>query len=365
MLEVARGFVDAGAAIAVIADEDGPLRREFEALGGSVRVLPPAVGGGRLAWARYLRHVLRQWRVARRFRPDAIYANTAHMFNAVWVARALRVPAVWCIRESVSPFSATFRTQPWLVRTFGLRPQVVFVAEATRRLWQPALQAAPARVIPNGLVVAPVDRFLAGFASAPFRARLGLRPGARAVVIVGTTCERKGQQVFVEAALKLLNRRSDEVHFFIVGAREGPFLDGLRRSILLGGAVDRIHLVHESPDVFSYYAFADVVCCCSFEESHPRVVLEAMAFGKPIVATNVWGIPEQVEDGRSALLVPPGDPLSLAARIGELLDDGVRAAALGRAARARFEERFTSDAMAARYRELMEALLAPAPGRAA
>jgi glycosyltransferase involved in cell wall biosynthesis len=300
---------------------------------------------------------VRLWALARRFRPDLVYANTVHAFGAVWVARALGVPAVWCIRESVDPFSPALRAGVWIRRTFRLRPHVVFVAEATRRLWRVAVGPAPSLVIPNGLPVAAIDRFAATFDARAFRAGLGLSPAARVIVIVGTTCERKGQQIFVEAALKLLRRSGDDLHFFVVGAREGEYLDRLRQTILLGGGIDRIHLVHESPEAFAYYAIADVVCCCSFEESHPRVVLEAMAFGRAIVATDVWGIPEQVTDGESALLVPPGDPMRLAARIAELLEDGGRAEALGRAARQALLARFTSDRMAARYTALAAGLL--------
>jgi glycosyltransferase involved in cell wall biosynthesis len=354
LLQVLRGAVASGAEVALVSAADGPLRAEAAAAGAKVTVLPRL--GSR--WIHSLYHWTRVVLLARRFRPDLIYANTVHMFSAVWVARLLRIPAIWCIRESMSPFSRALPRRGAILKTFGLRPEVVFVADATRRLWEPVLRSAPTHIIPNGIAAHPIEQFRAQAVSSDLRRRIGLPDKARAVVIVGTTCERKGQQIFVEAALKLLRHHAGDVHFLIIGAREGPYLDRLRGTILHGGATERIHLIHESADVLAYYAIADVFCCCSFEESHPRVVLEAMAFGVPIVATSVWGIPEQVEDGVSALLVQPGDPLALAARIGELLEDPAQAVALGRAARQRFEERFRADLMNRRYEDLFTSMLA-------
>lgn len=353
LLQVLLGVVAGGAEVAVVSAVEGPLRADATASGAEVAILPRA---STKKIQRFL-YWVRLWRLARRFRPDLIYANTIHMFSAVWLARFLRVPVVWCIRESISPFWPDLAQREAILRTFGLRPHVVFVADATRRLWQPVLGRAPAHVIPNGIPSQAIERLRSREMLPELRRRIGLPEKSRAVVIVGTTAERKGQQIFVEAALKLLRHCSTDVHFLIVGAREGPYLNRLRDTVLHGGASDRIHLIHESADILPYYAIADVFCCCSFQESHPRVVLEAMAFGVPIVATRVWGIPEQVEEGVSALLVQAGDPLALAARIGELLENPVQARAMGRAARQRFEEHFRVEVMNSRYAELFASLL--------
>jgi len=74
-------------------------------------------------------------------------------------------------------------------------------------------------------------------------------------------------------------------------------------------------------------------------------LLDAMAFGVPVVATAAGGIPEAVVDGVTGRLVPPRDPPALAAALGEALADPGRRAAWGRAGRRRFEERFTADRM--------------------
>jgi O-antigen biosynthesis protein len=354
-----QGLAEAGAQIGVIAEKDGPLRQRLEQLGTRLWIRP----GGLMSLPRLMFHYGRELLLARQFRPDLIYGNTLHMFQSVWIARALGVPAIWCIRESISPSLPTLPSRRAILKTFALRPNAVFVADATRRLWQPVAGDAPCHVIPNGLPAEEIDRFREGASIPQLRRRIGLPEGSRAVVIVGTTCPRKGQHVFLEAAIKLLRRYPKTVHFLIVGARPDAYLDGLRQTIAQARVEDRVHLINEGHDVFKYYAIADVFCCCSFEESHPRVVLEAMAFGLPIVATRVWGIPEQVEDGKSALLVEPGDTLALAARISEILDDPEIASQLGKQARLRFEADFKMETMVRRYTELCERLLAsPSPG---
>ena len=88
----------------------------------------------------------------------------------------------------------------------------------------------------------------------------------------------------------------------------------------------------------------DIVTLPSHDEGFPRAVLEAMALGKPIVATRVGGVPEAIEDGMSGLLVPPGDVPGLVTAWGRLLDDPGLPDRLAAAARTRVAERFTLSA---------------------
>ena len=75
--------------------------------------------------------------------------------------------------------------------------------------------------------------------------------------------------------------------------------------------VNNVTLVPETRDVFDYFVTADLFVCSSFEESFPRVVMEAMAFRTPMVTTDVHGIAEMIGQRQDGYLVPPGDPLAL------------------------------------------------------
>jgi len=355
LLDVARTLRDAGAVVVLATLADGPLRGAFEAAGVEVAACERRRLGG-LPLAGRVLQLAALARIARRARPTAVLANTAHAFAGVWLARLARVPAVWCLRESLPPDDARVRA------TLALRPRVVFVAEATRAAWR----LPGGDVLPNGVDRAAVDAVRAGDARARLRARLGVGEGASCIALVGTTCERKGQHVLLEAAGRLQAERPGRApHFLLVGARPGPYLERLHGLARAAPRPERIHLEPECPDALPWLAAADLACCPSFVESHPRVVLEAMAFGLPVVASEVFGIPEQIDAGRSGLLVPPGDAAALAAAIGRLLDDKALAARLGAAARADYEARFSADTSLRRWRALFAELWGLSPRSAA
>jgi len=102
-------------------------------------------------------------------------------------------------------------------------------------------------------------------------------------------------------------------------------------------------VVPESEDAAAFYGAADVFVCSSFEESFPRVILEAMAFSLPIVSSAVHGVPEIVRHDEEALLVPPGDTWALAEALEQILAQPAWAAQLGQRARRRLEQTFTTE----------------------
>jgi len=105
------------------------------------------------------------------------------------------------------------------------------------------------------------------------------------------------------------------------------------------------------------YARAAFLVLVSKQETLPVAIQEAMAVGRPVIASPVGGIPDLVHDGDSGYLVPYGDPAALAARMRELLDDADRRASLGARARAVAEERFRVESVCRRtldvYREVI------------
>jgi len=165
-------------------------------------------------------------------------------------------------------------------------------------------------------------RVLAGF---------GL-PDRPLVLYVGKLSLGKGFPVFVEAAGAVTSLRKDAV-FVAVGAGSVPTP---RVGVDLRCLGSRSHA-----DVEALYAVADVVVHPAvWPEPFSRVVLEAAAFGKPLVGTRIGGTPEAVEDERTALLVERSDPQALALAISRLLDDAALRQRLGTGARALATERF-------------------------
>jgi glycosyltransferase involved in cell wall biosynthesis len=136
-----------------------------------------------------------------------------------------------------------------------------------------------------------------------------------------------------------------------------PELEALCRESGLAG--DVVFLGWESRH-FNLFNAADIVALPSNgDEDFPNVILEAMGLGKTVVATRVGGVEEQFADGESGLLVRPNDAADLARALGLACRDGALRERLGRAASARFRERFTAEASVDRYRELYRSLLSP------
>jgi glycosyltransferase involved in cell wall biosynthesis len=162
----------------------------------------------------------------------------------------------------------------------------------------------------------------AAHAQRELRARLGIDLAAVVLLNLGAVCERKGQHTFLRAAAllepELRQRHPDRpVEFVMVGAREDDYLALLRLQVADAG-LQRVRFVPETRENFAWLRLADILVCTSFEESSPRVLLEAASFGLPIVTTNVNGIPELVTEDE-AWLVGPGDPHQLAEAIRQAL----------------------------------------------
>jgi glycosyltransferase involved in cell wall biosynthesis len=130
------------------------------------------------------------------------------------------------------------------------------------------------------------------------------------------------------------------------------------------GIADRVHLIGRRFDVDALLRSFDVGVMSSDWEGMPLFVFECMAAGTPLVATNVGGLAEVVEHGRTGILVPPRDPGALASAIADLLSDPDRRAQLAGAAAER-GALFTIEAVAGRFADLYDALLSErtTPGR--
>ena len=165
------------------------------------------------------------------------------------------------------------------------------------------------------------------------------------LLCIGTLHEVKGQHVLVEACARLRDRG---VAFRCVLVGEGPDAGPLRARIGALSLDEHVVLTGALPrdDVITRLAQADVVVAPSVptpqgkREGIPVVLMEAMAMARPVVASRLSGIPELVDDGRSGLLVPPGDVDALAAAIAEVLVDPGRRRRMGAAGRARVVEEF-------------------------
>jgi glycosyltransferase involved in cell wall biosynthesis len=169
----------------------------------------------------------------------------------------------------------------------------------------------------------------------------------------------KGHAVLLDAALTL----KPQVPGLVVAcAGEGPELMRLNWRLKPQGLDGVVRLLGRVPDRWAFIGACRIGVVASIgSEAVSRAALEWMAAGRPLVATRVGGIPDLVAHGTTGLLVPPGDADALAAAVKSLLDDPERAAAMGAAARARWESFFSPGPFFTRTQALYEQALRPVP----
>jgi glycosyltransferase involved in cell wall biosynthesis len=160
---------------------------------------------------------------------------------------------------------------------------------------------------------------------------------------------QKGQWILIQATREII-REIPSVHVLFVG--DGPLrkrLEKLSKSLGLEGS---IHFLGARRDAYDIMAMLDVFVLPSLWEGLPYSLLEALALGKPVVATATDGIPEVVVHGESGLLVSPGDPQGLAKAVIHLLNNATYAETLGRKGRERVVGTFGVDRMIRETSEL-------------
>lgn len=169
------------------------------------------------------------------------------------------------------------------------------------------------------------------------RERFGVSPDHILVGVVGRLSPEKGHLYFVEA-LALASKKCDKIRAIFVG--DGQERDFLANAIQRMGLNDKVLFAGYQEEVSSFYHACDMICLPSLSEGMPNAALEAMMFAKPVVASNVGGIPEVVLDGKTGYLVKPMDPIELADALLRLVIDPVKRNELGQAGKKRVESEF-------------------------
>lgn len=192
------------------------------------------------------------------------------------------------------------------------------------------------KVIYNGIVIPEtIEPF--DFASR--------HPEKKIIYSAGRLSEQKGFSYLIDAAAILAKKRNDLV--FVVSG-EGKLEVELKARIRKTGLEGSFILEGFTPDIYPYLKGCDLFVLASLFEGMPNVVMEAMAMGKPVIATDVNGARELMQDGRTGLIVPPKDPEALARAIASIIDDPLQLESFGRAGKERVAAHFTMQRMADR-----------------
>jgi glycosyltransferase involved in cell wall biosynthesis len=207
---------------------------------------------------------------------------------------------------------------------------------------------APVRLIYNGV---DLDRFEYVEACCTLRDDYGMEPGSHIVGVVARLEPEKGHQTLIEAWPHVL-RDCPDAYLLIVG--EGSRRDALEQLAAANKVAHRVIFTGRRDDVPAVTAALDIAVLPSWREAQGLSILEAMALSRPVVASDVGGIPEMIEDGITGLLVPHDNPVALAAAIVRLLKDHAFADTIARAGHDLVYERFCVELMVKAIEEIYD-----------
>jgi glycosyltransferase involved in cell wall biosynthesis len=293
-------------------------------------------------------------RILRRERIDLVHLNNSIGQNHAWMlaARLAGVPCITHERSLRRDFIARDRR---LARKLDA---VICISSAVRENFIAlGLGDLPLVTIFNGLDPAQIQ---ATRTSADVRAEIGVAPDARLIGIVGRIVPWKGQEMVIRA-MGLLREEFPDLECVLIGdfspnaVTHRERLAALTREL---GIASRVHITGFRKDVANYINALDIQVHASIDpEPFGRVLLEAMALSKPLVASNGGAVPEIVMHEHTGLLFEPGNPAALAAALRTLLADRPRAAAMGAAGRARLLAEFSVHRNIEQTQALYERLL--------
>ena len=285
--------------------------------------IPPvfSVARTRLSFVRRLAALLRE-------RPGILHVHSLapHLPYALLAARLARCPAAVTVRE---PWDGSRRLRFYLACVRKARCPVVFLSESARRAFPP-LPRNPVAVVSNAFPLPPIP-------PVP-------RNPVPVVALVAALALRKGVDIALRIALEI-RKRAIPAKFLVIGpwieedtCRES--LDFVRQNRL----EDMVSFTGPLPDPAAIYPPVDVLLVPSRRDPYPRVIMEALSYARPVVASGVDGIPDMLGPLAADSLAPPGDVSAFVERLLPLLQNPALRAARGAAARARAEALFSPDA---------------------
>ena len=286
------------------------------------------------------------------------YPGAYSSYAMVFAARLIGIRRiVFVVNNVTASYRSPERWLDFLIDQFIIRPSpVVFVtgsAYAGKRLGE-ILKIPGSRIITihNGIAPRPVTESRDEVAR-----RLALPEGRLVISVIAVLEERKGHIYLLEAMKELKLAYPDELLPFCIIEGTGPAEDGLKRFVTENDLSGDVRFIAHEEKIFNLINASDCIVLPSVRnEDFPNIVLEAMSQGRAVIASRFSGIPEQVEDGVSGLLVEPRDVHGLAEAIRRVRDEQTRRE-LGNRARERFQELFTNKVAMENYQKLYNNIL--------
>jgi glycosyltransferase involved in cell wall biosynthesis len=317
--------------------KEGPLLEKLRGKGIPLEVL-------RRPYAFNLFQFLRKRKV------NLLHINTVVPLFAGLVGKILKLPLIWHIREDLH---RGFWNKLLVKIVESLADKIIVNSDYTGRVFKKREKII---TIYNGL---DLNKFHPALKGEEIRKKFNINLEAPIAGTIGNFTPVKGYQYFLEAAKEII-RELPRVKFLILGTVHPLYrkyyekMKGWAKKLEVG---ENLIFLKDPEDVPKVIASFDLFLLSSVRETLGRVIIEAMACGKPVVATRVGGIPEVVEEGITGYLVPPGDSRSLATAALKLFLDKEKASRMGKEGRRRVEKLFEINKIVEKVTRVYEGLI--------
>ena len=361
---VERGTVELASALAAagwtayVASAGGPMERQLSRVGAQ-HIRLPLASKNPLVIRRNTRALIE---LVRRCRIDIVHARSRAPAWSAWsAARATRRRFVTTFHNA---YPADLPLKRWYNGVMAHGERVIAISQFVGDYAAEVYGIGPdrLRVIPRGvdLVQFDPDR-VAGERVVRLAEQLRVPDDVAVVMLPGRLTRWKGGLEFIEAIARL--GRRDLCCLFVGTEQRRGFRRELEAAIKRLGLVGMFRILEDCRDMPAAYQLADLVVSASTDpEGFGRVIVEAQAMGRPVIATDHGGARETIVPGITGWLVPPRDPMALSAAIGEALAlDPAARAAFARGSRAHVATSYSRELMCARTIEVYEELLFPEP----
>ena len=346
----------------VMVPMEGPLVSRLRELGVTVVMNPEMMKlSSRGGWKYRMRYLLTYLPAVRRIVKcvkdegiNILHTNTLHNLHGWLAAKIARIPHVWHVREIVKQSKLFLILERFLIRRFTNK--VIAISAAVAHELAPELiEKGVLQVIPNGV---DLSEYRYEIQSKRVLSDLSLKSETPLIAFVGRLDHWKGADVFLKA-VALCHKRCPSAHFLVVGGEvpgRAEYAANLYQLAESLGIRDIVHFTgwrYQSQDMPEVYSAIQLsVLASTWPEPFGLVLIEAMAMGKPVVATNHGGAPEICVNGVTGILVPPGDAQKMAEAFEFILSNPDKAQEMGTKGRKRVEEFYDETKCARKIEQL-------------
>jgi glycosyltransferase involved in cell wall biosynthesis len=317
----------------------GPLINEAKKRACLVTEIAPFQG------KKDMRFLLKLMQIVRRAEPDVIHSHLLFThFYACLAGSVLRIPVIVTFHSNDELETVAERIMVRMI--YHLSKKVVIVTKYQFKHFGFSENSSKITVIPNGTKfteISPMD--IQKFRNLK-RRELGFDTKEKLIAYVGNFRPVKGH-AYILQAMKTIVRNHPSAHLLLIG--DGRLNNDLMNKCREYNIEDRVHFLGFRKDIKALLSAVDIAVSSSLSETNSIAIMEAMAVGRPVVATDVGGNYELVIDGETGILVPPKSHHALANSISMLLDDSDLVSKLGRNAKEKIRRDFTAAKMIRRY----------------